>query len=105
MEELVEQGLIKSIGVSNFSPQKLESFISDVKIRPAVNQVCLQTPFSARKLIQHTVTVHSVGGFADMAYSLATQALIHMWKHSATFLSVQFSHVLLLCTHTELSHA
>ena len=37
----MEQGLIKSIGLSNFSPQKIESFISDVKIRPAVNQVCL----------------------------------------------------------------
>ena len=41
MENLVEQGLVKSIGLSNFSPQKIESFISDVKIRPAVNQVCL----------------------------------------------------------------
>lgn len=41
LEELVEHGLVKSIGVSNFSPEKIESFMTGAKIRPSVNQVCL----------------------------------------------------------------
>lgn len=40
LERCVEEGLIRSIGVSNFSPEKIEKFIlPDAKIRPAVNQV------------------------------------------------------------------
>lgn len=33
------QGLVKSIGVSNFSRQKIEEILSSCRIRPAVNQV------------------------------------------------------------------
>ena len=40
MEECVDKGLVRSIGVSNFSPEKIEAFFSDAKIFPAVNQVC-----------------------------------------------------------------
>ena len=41
LEKCVEEGLIRSIGVSNFSPEKIESSILPMaKIRPAVNQVC-----------------------------------------------------------------
>lgn len=39
MEACVEKGLIKSIGVSNFSAKKLEDLISKAKIKPAVDQV------------------------------------------------------------------
>ncbi len=39
LEHCVEKGLIKSIGVSNFSSKKLESLLSYAKIPPAVNQV------------------------------------------------------------------
>lgn len=39
LEKCVEEGLIKSIGVSNFSPEKIETFMPGAKIRPAVNQV------------------------------------------------------------------
>ena len=40
MEECVDKGLVRSIGVSNFSPEKIEAFFADAKIFPAVNQVC-----------------------------------------------------------------
>jgi len=41
LEKCVEEGLIRSIGVSNFSPEKIESSILPMaKIRPAVNQAC-----------------------------------------------------------------
>lgn len=65
MEELVEQGLIKSIGLSNFSPQKIESFISDVKIRPAVNQVRFEPTAGAHMLITICSTC-VVGWLASM---------------------------------------
>jgi diketogulonate reductase-like aldo/keto reductase len=39
LEHCVEKGLIKLIGVSNFSSKKLESLLSYAKIPPAVNRV------------------------------------------------------------------
>lgn len=39
MEKLVQQGLIKSIGVSNFSIKKLEEMKDYAKIMPAMNQI------------------------------------------------------------------
>lgn len=38
MEELVQQGKVQSIGVSNFSITKLEKLLKTAKIIPAVNQ-------------------------------------------------------------------
>lgn len=42
MEKLVEDGLVKSIGVSNFSVQSLLNLCAHAKIRPAVNQIEVQ---------------------------------------------------------------
>eukprot|EP01017_Pseudomicrothorax_dubius_P012210 TRINITY_DN14860_c0_g1_i1.p1 TRINITY_DN14860_c0_g1~~TRINITY_DN14860_c0_g1_i1.p1 ORF type:complete len:118 (+),score=22.91 TRINITY_DN14860_c0_g1_i1:253-606(+) len=39
MEEMVERGLVKSTGVSNFLPRHLEGLLQVCKIRPAVNQI------------------------------------------------------------------
>lgn len=39
MEKLVEQGKVRSIGVSNFTSAKLEQLLSFAKIKPAVNQI------------------------------------------------------------------
>ena len=39
MEELLEEGKIKSIGVSNFWPEHLEALLDSAKIKPAVNQI------------------------------------------------------------------
>lgn len=40
LEKCVEEGLVRSIGVSNFSPEKIESgILPKANIRPAVNQV------------------------------------------------------------------
>lgn len=42
MEDAVEQGLTKHIGVSNFSVKKLKDLIADCNIKPEVNQIELQ---------------------------------------------------------------
>lgn len=39
MEECQNLGLTKAIGVSNFSPKKLEELLSFAKIPPVINQV------------------------------------------------------------------
>ncbi len=39
MEELLEEGKIKSIGVSNFWPEHLEALLYSARIKPAVNQI------------------------------------------------------------------
>lgn len=39
MEKLVDAGLTRSIGVSNFNSKKLRALLKDARIRPAANQV------------------------------------------------------------------
>jgi 2,5-diketo-D-gluconate reductase A len=39
MEALYEEGKIKAIGVSNFSPEQLEELMTYAKIKPMVNQI------------------------------------------------------------------
>ena len=39
MEKLKEQGLAKSIGVSNFNSKQIDRVLANCKIPPAVNQV------------------------------------------------------------------
>ena len=39
MEQAVEEGLVKNIGVSNFSIKKLENIIANCNIKPSMNQV------------------------------------------------------------------
>ena len=50
MEKLVEEGLVKSIGISNFSVKKIEDLLQYAKIVPAVNQVELHPFFRNEKL-------------------------------------------------------
>ena len=39
VESLVDRGLVRSIAVSNFSPEKIQSLLKSARIKPAVNQV------------------------------------------------------------------
>ncbi len=39
MEKLVEEGLIKSIGISNFNSKQIEELLAVAKIKPVTNQV------------------------------------------------------------------
>lgn len=51
MEECQRTGLTKSIGVSNFSCNKLEQVLSAASIPPAVNQVEMHPVWQQRKLV------------------------------------------------------
>ncbi|KAJ9554343.1 hypothetical protein OSB04_018388 [Centaurea solstitialis] len=50
MEECQNLGLTKSIGVSNFSPKRIQEIISFAKIPPAINQVEMNPLWQQKKL-------------------------------------------------------
>lgn len=71
MEKLVEKGLVKNIGVSNFTAMMLNDLLSYAKVKPANNQVEIHPYNSQNELIDFchardiTVTAYSpIGGQA-----------------------------------------
>ena len=59
MEKLVEKGLTRAIGVSNFNTQLLADILTYAKIPPACNQICifpsLAQPDFIRFLTDHSI--------------------------------------------------
>ena len=52
MEECVDTGLVKDIGVSNYSKKKLQDLISKARITPAANQVETHPYFQSQELVE-----------------------------------------------------
>lgn len=52
MEKLVDQGLVKSIGISNFNSQQINRVLSIARIKPVVNQVECSPNINQKKLIK-----------------------------------------------------
>ena len=71
MEQLVEDGLVKSIGVANFTAPMLIDLLSYAKIKPAINQIELHPLHVQDDLVQFcqrlsiAVTAYSPFGSAD----------------------------------------
>lgn len=63
LETLLEQGKVRSIGVSNFMPDHLDTLMSETSVVPAINQIELHPYFT-----QPTVQA------ADAANDIVTQA-------------------------------
>jgi diketogulonate reductase-like aldo/keto reductase len=53
MESLVEKGLVKSIGVSNFTVPMIVDLLTFAKIKPVMNQVEIHPYHSQKELIQY----------------------------------------------------
>lgn len=54
MEELVREGKIKAIGLSNFLPHHLDVILETATIRPAVNQLELHIGYSQEAAVAYT---------------------------------------------------
>ncbi|UZJ52200.1 hypothetical protein CBS101457_001520 [Exobasidium rhododendri] len=57
LEKLVDEGLVKSIGVSNYNIRRLESLLKGVRIKPVVNQVELSFTCPQPELLAYLKSV------------------------------------------------
>lgn len=53
MEKLVDDGLVKSIGISNFSCKKIDTLLEYARIKPVAVQVEVHPYFRNQKLMDH----------------------------------------------------
>lgn len=56
MEQLVEMGLVKSIGTSNMTIPKMELLLNDCKIKPVVNEMEIHPHFQQAELFDYMVS-------------------------------------------------
>ena len=72
MEELVDAGLVRNIGVSNFSCQSLQDMFKYARIAPAVNQIELHPylvqPHLVRYCQEHNVAVTAYSPLGSGSY-------------------------------------
>lgn len=61
LEALVKKGKLKTIGVSNFSVEKIEEIWNAAEIKPAVNQIELHPYFSQPDLVEYCQSKVSPG--------------------------------------------
>lgn len=53
MEELVDSGKVKRLGLSNFLPHHLENILDNCRIRPVVDQLELHPGYSQERAVQY----------------------------------------------------
>jgi 2,5-diketo-D-gluconate reductase A len=54
LEELAAEGMLRSIGVSNFLPEHLERLLAETDTVPAVNQIELHPIFQQRDIVEYS---------------------------------------------------
>lgn len=75
LEEALEQGLVRSIGVSNFHPHHIDSLLETAKVKPHVNQIYL-SPSDGQEAV---VAYNNKHGIISQAYSpLGAGTLLHV---------------------------
>lgn len=73
MEKLVELGLVRSIGLSNFNSEQIDRILKIATIKPVVNQVECSPVINQRKFIkfckERDITIIAYSPLAITAYS------------------------------------
>ena len=73
MEKLVEKGLVKSIGVSNFSTEQVKNILKIAKVKPVVNQVELHCALPQTELRKDMAELGiAVEIYSPLGYGLST---------------------------------
>ena len=87
MEQLVDDGLVRSIGVSNFGKTLLEELMAEARIMPAVNQIELHPRLAQFSLVDFCLQ-HKIMVAAWSPLSRFDEELMH----SSTVSSIARSH-------------
>lgn len=79
-EDLVKEGYLRSIGVSNFYPEQFEELVKNAAIIPAVNQIETHVFYQQRPMIklmaEHGTAVESWGPLAEGMNGIFTNLVL-----------------------------
>ena len=79
-EDLVKEGYLRSIGVSNFYPKTYEALVKNASVIPAVNQVETHVFYQQRPMVQlmaeHGTAVESWGPLAEGMNGIFTNPVL-----------------------------
>jgi diketogulonate reductase-like aldo/keto reductase len=81
LEELLADGKVRAIGVSNFMPEHLDRLLSETSVVPAVNQIELH-PYFQQTALQ---SVHAENGIVTQAWSPIGGITSYRGGEKATF--------------------
>ncbi len=97
MEEAVEEGLIKSIGVSNFREHHLKALLEHAKIVPAVNQIYLNPSDQQKAVVEFSkqhgllLEAYSPLGTGSILDDVQLNKLAATYKKTASQLAIRWS--------------
>ena len=79
-EDLVKEGYLRAIGVSNFYPKTYEALVKNASVIPAVNQIETHVFYQQRPMVQlmakHGTAVESWGPLAEGLNSIFTNPVL-----------------------------
>lgn len=79
MEEMVNKGLVKSIGISNFNKNQIQRILDNATIKPTCLQVELHVYFQQNELVDFC----KANNIAVVAYSpLGSRGIGELYKQS-----------------------